>query len=60
MKPYRFSSDRYHLVVFATSLRKARDYVKGQSMSSLTHRALKYIGEGHPTDTKNWIAAKAN
>ena len=49
----------FKLVVFANSLKAARDYVKSQS-SSKAHRALKYAGEGEPPGDKHgWVAAKA-
>lgn len=60
-KPYRFVSNRagFRLVVFAPSLTKARQYVKNQAVSSISHRALRYCGEGNPSDPEKWCAAKA-
>lgn len=57
MKVYRFMSDRYKVAVHAPTLAKARAYVKGHATSSLTHRELKYVGEGHPPDAPNWVGA---
>lgn len=60
-KPFMFAQDVGHfkLVVFATSQRKARQYVKNQAMSSLSHRALKFVGAGQPSNPETWVAATA-
>lgn len=59
MKVFKFMSPKgsYKLAVHATSLSKAREYVKGQALSSLIHRTLKYVGEGHPSDPSGWVGA---
>ena len=60
MKPYRFTQNNgghFQLVVFAKSKQKAINYVKRQAISSLAHRALRFVGEGHPSNPENWVAA---
>jgi len=58
-KPYQFAQETGHfkLVVFAKSKKAAQQYVKNQAMSSLSHRALKFVGEGQPANPESWVAA---
>lgn len=61
-KVYRFATDErvgrgYRLAVHATSLAAAREYVRNQATSSLTHRKLKYQGEGPPPNPEGWTGA---
>ena len=59
-RPLRFMGPEgrgFKLVVFAPSLAKARAYVKAQAISSKAHRALKFVGEGHPPNPEDWCAA---
>lgn len=60
MPAYRFvqnNGGHFRLCVFAKSERAARQYVKNQAMSSLSHRALRFAGKGEPSDPQNWCAA---
>lgn len=60
LKPYQFAQSNgrhFRLVVFAKSLNSARAYVKAQGISSLVHRKLRFVGEGHPNNPETWCAA---
>lgn len=60
MKAFMFASEHragFKLVVFARTRDKAIEYVRNQSLSSISHRSLKYAGEGQPGDTYGWVAA---
>lgn len=62
LRPFRFAPAAPHgfrLVVHARSLLAARRYVAAQAISSIPHRALRYVGEGHPPDPAGWCAAAA-
>ena len=58
-KAFRFIGGNYKLVVLARTLADAREYVRGQAASSITHRGLRYVGDGHTADTAGWVAAVA-
>lgn len=60
-KAFRFVSEKGHfkLVVMARTERSARRYVRDQAVSSLAHRALKFVGEGTPTGD-GWTGAVAD
>ena len=58
LKTFRFmhpSGKGFKLAVIAQNLRAARQYVR--SHNSAVHNALKYVGEGHPTNPEGWTAA---
>lgn len=60
-KAYRFmqpdNTGGFKLVVLASSLKVARAYVAAGN--SRGHRALRYMGEGHPSHPESWVAAIA-
>ena len=58
-KAFRFVGS-FKLVVMARNLTNARKYVKNQAISSVSHRSLKYVGEGHPTNGDGWVGAVAD
>jgi hypothetical protein len=62
LRAFRFTQPSnpggFKMVVMATSIGEARDYVKKQG-SSAAHRALRFLAEGHPSDPDMWCAALA-
>ena len=59
-RAFMFASDRpFRLVVFAPSITAARKYLKSQR-NCRAHRALKFLGQGEPTDPEKWVAARVD
>lgn len=59
LRVFRFTNGRYNLAVHAYGVKRAREYVRSQAVSSLTHRSLRYVGEGPPSNTTGWVGANA-
>ena len=64
-KPYMFTGGdirHFKMIVYASSERRAKDYIRRESIGSTAHRTLKFRGEGLPVDPSGieWVAVNAS